>query len=662
MNASWWDLVPAVLFTALTITVPGALIAWAGRARGRMMLLAAPPLSFTVISTAAVLAPRFSVKWGFLPVAAVTVILGLFAVLLRFLPRDRQDAWEGKARWFAGAIAIGGVFHIARLMWALQDPDAISQTYDSPFHHNLVKLMVERGDASFLHVNLVTPGTENGLYPALWHEILSLYVGISGATTPIATNGFLIVVTTLLWPLGIGMLTGWGLRSWRAAGAGALLATIAPQMPHHFTWFGVLYPNLLAYAIIPALLTFFIPIFFSRRGKEGSARALAFFLLSLPGLIVAHPSAFFAFLVLSIAPVVSGFWLAGRRLVSKKGVQQYIVGSVFAAIAVGFYVLINSLTFRVEGLASMRLIPGPWGPIGGIVGGTIRGFTYTAGWDFRDNGPLPFLLGAVAFVGIGVALRSQRTSWIPFAHLAAVFLYLVSYAMEHPFRTYVVGLWYGDIQRLVALVGVTAVPLLGLGSYGIARFIRQRVRLPIADQPEWRIVAVVSAFVFIFGQLNPALHKAYVRIAENMAFDTPYENIGMLSRDEKTLIERLPETVPEDSTILGNPWDGSSFTWALSDRYFAFPHVAPVYDEDAMYVARNLNNALTDPEVCELVNDRHFTHVLEFGDDYLWGGDHSLQHERFPGLDGIEKLGIAKVVDSEGKAQLLEITACFSER
>lgn len=59
-----------------------------------------------------------------------------------------------------------------------------------------------------------------------------------------------------------------------------------------------------------------------------------------------------------------------------------------------------------------------------------------------------------------------------------------------------------------------------------------------------------------------------------------------------------------------------------------------------------------------MARELHVTHVLDFGEDYLWGGDHYGKHEQFPGLEGLETAGVAEVVDQEGTARLLHLSVC----
>lgn len=660
MGWTWWDAVAPAVVILLLLFTPGYVVAWCAGASPRLRLTAAPPVSLSLIAGAAVLAPPLGLGWSVAVVIGVSVLVSsLFALVRVVIGRRRPERWTA-TWWLAGAgVILGGGVHAVRLVRALVHPNAVSQTFDSPFHLNLVRSMIERSNGSFLHVTLTNPEADRGFYPAAWHELVSLAVQVTGAPISVSTNAATIAVTAVLWPVGITMLQGTVTRSWWAAAVGGAVSCLLPQMPNHLTWFGVLYPNLLAYSLIPFLLALLCLALMSQ--GDGSARPWMLFVLGLPGLAIAHPSGFFSLFVLSFPLVLIGVAMGcaakGRSLSS-----QFALGSAGALIVLALYMSLNWVSMAIPAVRRMREDPGTWSPIGSVTSAIARALSTNSGWSTRGFGIVPFLLGMLIFVGALWSFRSPRTMWLPLSHVLAIGLYTVAFAVTTPLRAYVVGVWYGDIERLVALLGVTGVPLLAMGCVALGQGLAHAgagSRFLSRYFPAGPSTAMVGVLVLVVGQLGGTLRSSYSTIAVHFMFDTSQRGaVGLLSVDEYELLERLPEEVPVGAEVLGNPWNGSVFAPAVGARDFAFPHVADVADPDAMFVAEHLPAAGSDPRVCQIVRDRDMRYVLDFGDDYLWGGDPNGKSSNFPGLVPEELSNVTKTVDHQGAARLLEITAC----
>ena len=127
----------------------------------------------------------------------------------------------------------------------------------------------------------------------------------------------------------------------------------------------------------------------------------------------------------------------------------------------------------------------------------------------------------------------------------------------------------------------------------------------------------------------------------------------LLTSDELSLLERLDENVPAGAVIVGNPNTGYPLAYAFGGRRPLHMHIFDPDVPGATVIYKRLNLALTDPRVCDIVDDLGVKYVLDFGHREVLGGDSG-----YRGLDGLVQAGVAHVVDSEGSARLLEITAC----
>lgn len=689
MDTTWLEVLAAVCVATGVIFLPGAAISVAMRASGRMTLLAAPLVSMTLIGATAVLATGLGLPWGYAPLIGATTIATLVTAALtacvlwakRRLTSDTQvavasDAWNGRPQLLVAALALSVTVYLARLIPAIGHPYAVSQTYDAPFHLNVVQSMLERSDGSFLHINPTVYGSDTGFYPAVWHEIVSLVVLATGVPIAPAVNAMTIAMTAVVWPLSIALCVGWMTRSWNVASVGALMAFSLSQMPTHFVWFGVLYPNLLSYILMIPMLALAAMFAVGARTEEIRLRAFVLGMIATPGYAVVHPSGFITFILLVFPILASGIWMVLRRNAPQR--LRIILPTTGIMMLVAVYVAINQATFKVASLAYMRGYMWYWEPIGSLKGGLVRAATLSAGWNTWMFATVPIFLGIIVIIGGFYALRSARTAWLPFSHLIVVALYLVAYRVSGEWRPYIIGMWYSDPHRFAAMLGITAVPLLALGTWAIAQGIATVVQKKALDSqlqraedsskgqsraesrrwdaPQLTALATVVT-VFVVSQFSAALTSAYEGISAAMSFDDR-DSDGVLSSEEYDLMEDLPTLVPGDTTLIGNPWNGSAYTPSISGLDFAFPHTVGAEDHDANFLAHNLNNPSQREEVCRIVHERHITHILDFGNDYLWNGDPNGGHLKYPALESAFALGTAELVAQRNEARLLRITIC----
>ncbi|RRD51690.1 hypothetical protein EII12_07685 [Buchananella hordeovulneris] len=655
MAATWVNLAVGAVVAVALVFGPGAAVAWGAGLRRGALWLAAPLVTFTLSALLTHGSAVVGVRYHFLTLLGSAAVLAGALALTRRVPQVAP--WQGRWWWGLAPLVVAGLVHACRLGWAWQVPYAVSQTFDGPYHLNLVSQMLRDGDVSFLHVNLAAPDAGGAFFPTAWHAFVYLIVQLTGLPIPVAANAFTVVLTAFVWPLGCGLLVGALTRRWAAVGVTGLVAFTLPHLPNHFTWFGVLYSNLTGYVLVPFALG--LAVLAAGRPAAQAWRCALVLAGGFLGLGVAHPTAVFAVLLFGV-PL--GAVAAGRRAAAWAGPgvgRQLAAGAAAAALVVGGALVVDRLTLRVEMLRSMRMAAGTWQPQGNWVQGVGRTLALAGDVQVRVAGPVAWALACLCLLGIVRCFTSWRTAWLPLAHAIAGFLFVASFSFVSSWRSYLVGLWYGDTQRLIALLAITAVPLIALGVDWLGLFIQGRVEA-LRPSP-WAVAAPVALAVVVAlgAQAAPRLQHSYWEIRSNFQFDTARpEILGLLSRDEYVLLERAARQLPADTVLTGNPWNGSVFAPAITGLRFTHSHVAPVEDKQARQLVETLNQARPGSPACELARQLHVTHVLDFGEDYLWGGDHYGKHEQFPGLEGLEAAGVAEVVDQEGAARLLHLRVC----
>ena len=191
-------------------------------------------------------------------------------------------------------------------------PESISQTFDNVFHLNAVRWAMESGNSSPLNLGAFTGISA---YPSAWHAMTSLVALATGVSVPVAVNVTNIAIGAIVWPLGCLFLVQ------RLVGQRVVATVLAMIFVPAFSGFplmmidwGVLYPNLLSIALLPAAMGLaFSALGVAKGYRPSSPMAWLLVLVSVPAVAVAHPSTLMALLVFVLPAVV---FLAYGRVVS----------------------------------------------------------------------------------------------------------------------------------------------------------------------------------------------------------------------------------------------------------------------------------------------------------------------------------------------------------
>ncbi|MDQ0755759.1 DUF6541 family protein [Arthrobacter sp. B3I4] len=686
------DLVPVVAAAVFVLMLPGTLVAFATGARGWVLLGAGAPASVTIISLTAILTGAAGLPWGVLPVLAVSALIAVGVYVLRLpwsplpgrrrrrrsgpgasvatLPAQRKirllsghrREWSGRdlAGLTVGSIATAAVFAVIswRLGQAFGGAENISQTFDNIFHLNAVRYIADTGNASSLKLSGFTASSGiGGFYPAAWHDVVSLTQQLAGSSVPAAINGTNVAIAALAWPLSCMLLSTsiFGARRSVVVATAALAAGFS-AFPYLMVDFGVLYPNFLSIALMPACIALFALALGVARGSQ-LRRSTAWLLLlgSLPGLALAHPSTFLALLAWTYPVVLAAMAALSRRLRPRSGALRS-----YGVFLLGFVAYTGALA-----LAWKKLRPdeaqSTWEPVQAL--SQAFGQAVTSAPQGR---PIPWLIFALTLVGIAGLLQKRRHLWLLWMYGISVLMFMVVSGYPFgPFRTFVGGIWYNDPFRPAALLPVATLPVAVLGFVWLwdrAQALLRDRRTPsgqslLAGWPSARsaTAGTVVLALLALGGLFALSQRGAVTVAVRSAA-TNYaasQDAALLSTDERILLGRVAEEIPADNTVVSSPWTGASLIYAIADRRSLTPHVFGDYDADTTEVLRRLNQAGEDPSVCQSVRDLKAYYVLDFGAREVHGG-----HHPFPGSENLSSDPDFKLIDSQGNAKLYKVVAC----
>lgn len=646
MIGEWFAAVPAISTAVALLFLPGYAAARAGRLTGLLAWAVAAPASLTVIGLASVVAPFLGVAWSILPVAVVAVVVIVIAAVMGHLARrlraEPVTAVIGARRAVVGGLIAGGVLIGAQLLLLVGSPENFSQSFDNVFHLNATRFILDTGNASPLHVGQMTSPSGNvPFYPAGWHASVALVVQVVGCSIPVASTAVMIAGAAVVWPAGVVLLTVtlFG-RSRVVAAAAGILAAACPAFPLLMVDYGVLYPYFLALCALPAVVALTLAALGVTGVSAGAPRpvVILFLLGSLPGLALFHPGAFVGWLFASMLALVFAVVAVLR---SRPG-RRTVVVTVLAAAA-----------WAVVAFVAWRLLRPPLEARGWPITETIGQALGESATLSMYSGAIPIVAAAFMWIGIVAALRSRRPSDVyALAALATfVILYVAASALAWPqLRDLLTAAWYNNAPRLAALVPLAAIPLAALGvSVAGAAAVRVLRRTSLPPRAVLASLGAVAVMLVAGSQLV-GVRDVVAEAAKNYRV-TP--DSALVSSDELALIDRLPDLVPEDAVIAGNPWTGTGLAYALSDRRVLMPHLLMDVSPDMEVVNDDLADAEADPAVCDAVRATDVDYLLDFGDREVHGATHP-----FPGFADAASSSALRLVDSVGAARLYEVTAC----
>ncbi|SDC75479.1 DUF6541 family protein [Actinokineospora iranica] len=657
---TWFEAIPVALVCTLWLLLPGLAVTYPLGLRGVAAWGVAPAITTGATAVTAVVADVVGMSWSpLLPVAvcaAMGVAFGVGALVLRRRFRvartpDPRPVTLAAVLGLLPALALGAV----TVFRGFGRPDNLSQTYDAMFHMNAIAFILDSGNGSSLNLAELGARTNggSGFYPAAWHDLGSLVVMSTGASIPAAANLLSAAIAIVVWPLSCLVLARQVFGPSRAALAVTGVLSIGfGAFPWGLLGFGVLWPNALGLALVPAALALAVSITgLAKDDALGRIRSLV--LLPVVGLAIglANPGAAFSLIVLAVFPLLASVIRRSWRL-HKAGRSARGAAELVAVVAVLGGVWYWTATTSNPLFANTRTTY--WAPFdtpSRAVGEILLNAT--------NGRPALWFISAVVLVGVVACLRSVPLRWVVAGHAATGFLYLVAASFNRPDTQKFTGYWYNDSYRLAAMLPITGVVLGTAGVLFLAEKIASRVAAEDWSRPRLGLsntttAAVVVVALLALGSRGMYLPDRTARIAGS--YQNLPETATLADAEQREFFARVKDQIPEDAVVANNPWDGSGLLWALADRQTLYPHFTmPSPTEEQTYLAQHLDDVATDPKVCPAARALGVTHLL-IGESEFWPWDP--RNANYPGFeDPAGKPGF-ELVASDGEAKLYRITAC----
>ena len=621
---SWWGAVGEFLLLTFWLLVPGLALLWAMGVRHPVRFLVAPAISVGGLAAWAIAYGVVGIPWTKLTALVAVILTTTIAWVVRAVAARSIAAragvantakWHGAGQGDLGDVAhqrtaaaalvgvvIGGLVAAIPIMRGMSAPDILPQAEDTVFHLNAVRHILDTGEAStFLLGRLNNLTASQAFYPSGWHGIVAL--GVTAGSVVVASNVMVVLVAALIFPAALAAVA---FATSRGRPGVVLFAPIVGagfvNFPAQLFSWGALWPNALAFAMVPAALACTVMAYratsIGQRIQWGIATVVA-----VGGVALAQPNGLLVYGAVATPFIV---WAAIRTAIRSgralAGTRKRVGIAVPVVVAVGWCVIWFHLLERMN--TQLRTLHRIW----------YIGFWNGAWQSLTDATPhtadqAPAILEMITFPGSlviaflsvagGVVLLFRRESIWLIGSLGAV---LVLAGLSHHATLFTwTDAWFSDIYRLRAIVllmtALVVAHALDAATGGLG-VIAERVRAGMSRETVRAAAALVVAVAFVaatsglrFADREAVLRHRYVDLAVA-------GRGARATEPEQRMLQRLGDKLSDDGVVLGDPGNGSAFVSAVAGRRVVFPATTGIWTPDQRLVGERFAQIHEDPEVC----------------------------------------------------------------
>lgn len=647
--SEWLPALPAFLVVVGLVALPGLGIAYAVGLRGLPAWGAAPALGMTVLACSPVATHLLGFRWSpdlLLVWVAGWVLLAFGVGVLLRLWRPRRGTPEPRrtVALSVGGVGLGVLAVLAAALPAIRSPGELVDSTDAVVHLNRIRSFLDSGDFS----SLGSPA-----YPSGFHDLAATAMQVLGHLDIVeATNLTALTAAAVIWPLGCVALARhtFGRSPVVLLGAGLAAASVT-TFPFVLLGWGVLWPNLLATAMLPGLMVPALVATGTLRPTRGVPRPVAAVAtaLAVPGLTLSHPNGLVSlamFVVLALMTTVV------NRAVRARGRARTKQLARLAALAAGVcavLLILPRISRRVADTASyVWADPTPLGP-------ALREVTLLS---LQVEQPL-WGLSIVLLLGAVACARRPARRWVVVIHLACILLYVLAATSHTAVGVLLTGYWYNDKVRFGALAAVPVVLLavagIGLLAQGLHRALRAFTPAPWpgARRPRVLPASVTAGALVVFIFLSAGLSQDATSGLTFRYYHPLEPDRVLITAQENADLGKLAARIPDGVVTAGVPANGSSFLYAFHERPVLFDSLLLDPDPDSALIGLHLKDVLGNTAVCDALRRKNVQYAVT-GPVHYWLSLSS----RTTGLAALGDTPGFEEVARAGRYRLYRIMAC----
>lgn len=604
----------------LLLVVPGAIIGRTAQLTWPAAVAVGPALTYGVVALAILPMGAVGVPWnGWTALIALLLVVAIVAGLQILLGRWRERAAEpgaitvGPALVVAAGVLLGAALILFAAIRGLPHWQSIPSNWDSVWHANTIRFILETGQASPTHMGeLRNVETHDALYyPSTFGALGAVFSGLTGAAPTSAYTISSLAASTWLFPVGAAALTWQLLRprttQWRTAASAAAAAALSASFTAvpYVEFDTAAMPNLVAYGLAP-------PTFALIVSTLGHRDRIPVAVLALFGVFSVHITGGVVVVIFVTAWwLLDGLWRPVRGRFADFGSLLLVAAPTVLLLLPQFLGVLQ----QAEIIVGHEFVTHQTRK-------RVLFEAITQHTRHLNDYPIQNIIIVLAAVG-GLILVIRRIWWpaavwllliVSIVHSAAPFGGPLG-ALTGKFS----DLFYSDPRRLSAVVTMLLTPMAGIALFTLTDWAVGRCRV-LADRlaarrdapgTSPRVWHGVTAAILIAVSIGTAWHY-FPR--HRYLFGEKYDSI-MIDQKDLDAFAHLAALPGARDTLIGNAnTDGTAWVYAVAGLHPLWTHYdfpvqqGPGYHRFVFWAYAD--DADTDPRVAEAVKALNIRYVV----------------------------------------------------
>ncbi len=564
-------------------------------------------------------------------------------------------------------VIVGIAVTCGMYIFQLASPEAFIQSWDNVHHLDAIRGFIDSGRWSSLGTSLylgddasIDTFVGGAFYPSTWYSFAAMVAGLLGLSAPHAINVVNFVIIAIAFPLGTyAFLRAVFGDDARVVAAGSLFVLANASCPWVMLRWGPLYPNIMAYCLLPGLMGAFVQLFSKTLETHRRVSLCVVLLAGVLSYVFIQPNGVFTAVVLLAPYLVTRMFSIAKDSgwAQKRGNRfAWTYGLACAACAVAVVIAFWMLAFNAPFMQAVVNYRWPCDTefVDALMDVVTQRFHIAA-----------LSTGCALMLGVGIvsALARKRHRWLIASWMLSCAIYIICVSIDGELHQLAAGFWYTDVPRIAAFAAFSAVPLQAIG---LAEIVSLAAK-PFASRRygELAVVIAMTAIVgiMLFAPIEEtestdvgsrhytnanAIGVEAARISWEYRFDNPLIYDGA----ECAFVREVLSILPEGSLVINEPNDGSAYAYGVDGlrtyyRYWrGYGDSSAGEKPESALIRDHLCDIADNGEVRKAVDDIGARYVIQldcgepnwnymmwlYGDGELWRGIDGV-NESTPGFE-----------------------------
>lgn len=533
-------------------------------------------------------------------------------------------------KWIFLYSIVGILLTIYVFLIPMGDSAGMGQTYDDLFHYALMRNFLATGDYSILHCSMYTDiNSLSSYYPAGLHLVVASIASVTKSSVLIVNNAVIFVIVSIIWTSGwLFFISTIFPRNKVYIYIGSFIILASVSCPWIFLTYGRITPNLLSFSLLPATISIFVKTFGTGITKRERVLSFCIVLLCAYSAIFTQPNFVFSCIIILYSFCIESI-IRSKYSLRFKG--KHIFPS--KSLVVLFSLLVLIVWLRSYLAPFMRdVVHFNWPSTTPLFRSILNALTLCQG---RDIALQNIIIGFLIVLGIVSICKSKKNIWLVATYFILFFVYVWSATFEGYLKHFISGFWYTDQYRIIALLTISAIPILICGVVMMIDLVKSIFCKNLTNKSiifSAGCVSIIAVLLFmpnvyLGNNLEVVSGFGFVRSRNHdwLSADKP-DTDTLLNKKKMDFLDKVKEITKND-IVENDPYDGSILAYQYNGIKTVYRHLytglftgntinsgKPIL-EDGSYLAENLNKLGNDENVKAIAKNDNVKYVLKLASD-----------------------------------------------